>query len=346
MARILIATCRRMVFKLTSKSGAGVCSVSAVAIAIALAVTPIYAVGIQGTMSNFDVFNETSINVYGAEIDLEGVHPAEVAKTYPSHFNIMTATEYTTGTTFGTHLTFKGYNFDPSGYMIPRVGQSTNGHFAVNLPGCEHFGFSVQKQPSATRFFWLDQSYAQLGTTPMSIPNAAWTYVPPAGGGLAAIQAVVVPPPPEIPEIMLPDSIWMKVFVTELDRPVDLEELISGPGTVVPQGVPETEWSLLEGGVPEMAEVSISDLAQSVIRRYEYYKYTGNYDPTDHAPLSTWDHLSPPPGAELGDFIAANMVAANLVDVPEPSGLALILTGLGMSGWMARRRRNWQCRPQ
>lgn len=291
--------------------------------------TPAYATDIQGTMSNFDVFNETNTNVYGAEIDLEGLHANEVSKTYPSHFNSMVATEYNNGGVFGTHLTFKGYNFDPSGYMIPRVGIPTNGHYAVNLPGCEHFGFSVSKQPTNTRFFWLDQGYNQLGTKPLSIPNANWTYVPAAGGNPAAMQAVVAPPPPEVAEVMLPDSIWMKVYVAEIDRPVDLEELISGPGTIVPQDVPETEWSLLEGGVPEMAEIQLADATQSVIRRYEYYEYTGAYDPTDHAPLSNWDMVSPPPVNEMGQFIAANMVAANLAAVPEPTTMLAMVVGVG-----------------
>lgn len=283
---------------------------------------------IQGTMSNFDVFNETSQNVYGAEIDLEGVHPYEVTKTYPAHFDSFLATEYANGALFGTHLTFFGYNFDPSGYMIPRVGQTTNGHFAVDLPGCEHFGFAVQTQPTNTRFFWLDQNQQLIGTHPLSIPNAQWTYVPPVGGGQAVVQAVVVPPPPEDVEPMLPDSIWMKLYVSEIERPVDLMELISGPGTIVPQDVPETEWSLLEGGVPELDEISIADATQAVVRRYEYYEYTGAYDPSEHSPLSTWNQVGAPPDSELGQFIASNMVAANLAVVPEPSSAFFLAIGL------------------
>ena len=71
----------------------------AVALVSVLGIVPVYAgtVGIQGTMSNFDVFNETGTNVYGAELDLDGVHSADVTKTYPSHFNHMTMTDYSSG---------------------------------------------------------------------------------------------------------------------------------------------------------------------------------------------------------------------------------------------------------
>lgn len=309
---------------------------------IATGPTPAYAVGIQGTMSNFDVFNETNQNVYGAELDLEGIHSTDVSKTYPSHFNIMTATEYVNGAVFGTHLTFKEYNFDPSGYMIPRTGQSTNGHFAVNLPGCEHFGFSVTTQPTATRFFWLGQGYNQIGTTPLSIPNPTWTYVPAAiPGNPAVVQAVVQAPAPEIPEALLPDSIWMKVYITELERAVDLEELMSGPGSVAPQDQAEieTEWVLLEGGVAEVDNAPVGANAEAVIRRYEYFKYTGDYT-AEHGPNSQGlDPFGQPYGNELGDFIAANMVAVNLVPVPEPSSILAMLVALGGFAGIAWRRR-------
>jgi len=70
-------------------------------------------------MSNFDVFNETGTNVYGAEIDLEGVQANQVMKTYPSHFSSMTETEYNNGSTFGgTRLIFTGYNFTT---LLPQV---------------------------------------------------------------------------------------------------------------------------------------------------------------------------------------------------------------------------------
>ena len=348
MTGIIIAIYRKIGFRLTGKSRLSIHCVGAGAIAIALAVTPAYAaVGIQGTMSNFDVFNETGNPVYGAELDLEGILSSEVTKTYPSHFSSMTATDYAGG----TRLLFTGYTFGlpaPDNYIIPTVGHSTNGHYAVNLPGCEHFGFSVAKQPTATKFYWLDKNSVTIGTTPLSIPTTTWTYAPPAvPGNPAVMQAVLAPIPPPAP-LQYQDAVWVKTYVTELSRPADLNELISyDPSNIDPNNpsvapqLPsevEAEWELLPGDAPlPEPDIILAEADQSVIRRYEFYKYTGTYDEV-HLPNYQFTGGPLPADAPLGDFIAANMVAVNLV-VPEPSGLALILTGLGMSGWMVCRRR-------
>ncbi len=278
-------------------------------------------VGIQGTMSNFDVFNETGINVFGAEIELEGLHPGQVTRTFPSHFTGMTATEYTSGTTFGTKLVFTGYTFNPPySYIIPRVGQTTNGHYAVNLPGCEHFGFAVASQPRTTAFYWLDEGSHRV-TAALSIPMPTWTYVPAAGGAPAVMQAVLAPPPPP-PIVPYPDAVWVKTFVTELPARADLMELISydplNPDPAHPSVAPllpsevEAEWELLPGDSP-LAEpdIQLADADQAVVRRYEFYQYTGTYDEV-HLPNYQYDGGPLPPDAPLGQFIAANMVAANL----------------------------------
>src|SRR3954467_4309204 len=118
---------------------------------------------IYGTMSNFDVFNETPYKAYGAELELEGVHSADVINTYPSHFDHRTVTEYNNGLTFGTRVDFNGYNFSPTGYLEPTVGTSTNGHACVNTSGCEHFGFSLSSQPTATHYYWIDDNGQRIG---------------------------------------------------------------------------------------------------------------------------------------------------------------------------------------
>jgi hypothetical protein len=264
-------------------------------------------------MSNFDVFNDTPHDAYGCELELEGVHSADVYNTYPSHFDHRTQTEYDNGTTFGTRITFSGYNFDPAGFLPPTVGQSTNGHTCVNTAGCEHFGFAVSAQPTATRYFWTDATGARIGSLPMPVPTPSWSYIPPVGNGNAGLRAEV-----ELPEeehhIQRPDAIWMKVFKTELSRPVKLRELMSGDD-IVPEDAAETEteWELLERGMVDAAEDQVREEDKAIIRRYEFYKYTGDYT-DEHEATSLFDSdINPePPVGELGDFISANMVAANL----------------------------------
>jgi hypothetical protein len=279
--------------------------------------------------------------VYGAKLELDGCHMADVTKTYPSHFTGMAETEYTSGSTFGTRITFTGYTFNPpDNFIISTIGITTNGHYAVNRQGCEHFGFAVATQPTATRFYWLDQG-SHVVTAPLSIPNATWTYVPPAVPGNApVIQAVLAPVPPP-PLVQYPDAVWVKTFVTEMSRQVDLNELISAPhgapDSVAPQlpSEVEAEWELLPGDTPlPEPDIQLAEADQSVVRRYEFYQYTGGYDEL-HLPTSTFTGGTPDP-SELGQFIAANMVAANLA-VPEPSTAVLLLAGLGMAGWMVRR---------
>jgi len=292
----------------------------AAALVVGIAVKPDFAgsVGIQGTMSNFDVFNETGTNVYGAEIDLDGIHSSDVMKTFPSHFTNMTKTDYSNGSTYGTRIVFSGYDFTPAGYITPTVGITTNGHYCVNLPGCEHFGFSTSVQPTATKFYWTDSASHDI-TAPLSIPQPSWSYAPAAGGNPPVVQAVLAPVPPP-PLVQYSDAVWVKTYVTEVSRQVNLSELISSPPAangVAPQlpSEVEAEWELLPGDSPlPEPDIQLADATQSVLRRFEYYQYTGGYDEV-HLPTSTFTGGTPLP-AELGQFIAANMVAANLQMAP------------------------------
>ncbi|MCA9188726.1 MAG: dockerin type I repeat-containing protein, partial [Planctomycetales bacterium] len=272
---------------------------------------------IYGTMSNFDVFNETEIEVHGAEIELEGIHSSDLTRTFPSHFDSKEVLEYNEGANFGVRIKYSGYNFGGANVLAPSVGQSTNGHSCVNTPGCEHFGFSVSgNQPTNARYFWLDDNGNRVGSNPLPIPTPTWSYIPPAvPGGLPRVAAEIHVPEREV-HVQKPDSIWMKVYKTEIERPVDLMELLSG-GDVVPEdaGETETEWELLEGGKMDKAEDEVPEGKAAVIRRYEFFEYTGRYD-EEHEPLSLFldEDMDEPPAGELGQFIAANMVAANLIE--------------------------------
>ncbi len=282
-----------------------------------LIASPYVEASIYGTLSNFDTYNETEIDSYGAEIELEGVHPEDLYRTFPSHYDNEARIFYQEGANFGTRIKYSGYNFTTDGYLPANtVGQSTNGHACVGTAGCEHFGFSLTGvQPTATRFYWLDQNGQRIGTMPESIATPTWNYVANPGGAPRLGAIVEVPEPVEvIPQ--RPDSIWMKVFKTEIDRPVDLMELMSD-NAIIPDniGEQETEWELLEGGLGKQqeAEDDVPEGKYAVIRRYEYFEYTGLYD-EEHEPISIFldEDLPEPPLGELGQFISANMVAANL----------------------------------
>src|SRR4051812_41157702 len=48
---------------------------------------------IYGTMSNFDVFNQSTVDAYGAEMDLERAHSKQMTNTYPSHYSSKSQTD-------------------------------------------------------------------------------------------------------------------------------------------------------------------------------------------------------------------------------------------------------------
>jgi hypothetical protein len=128
-----------------------------------------------------------------------------------------------------------------------------------------------------------------------------------------------VPPQPQFGEAK-----WVKIFKTELPRQVDLGELLTD-NPVVPEDttVVETPWKLLQFN-PNSAKSGtltsqggLGSGSHSVIRRYEYYKYTGTYDPLTHQATCGGGvvECTAPADGELGDYIGAQMVGAN-VGVP------------------------------
>jgi hypothetical protein len=122
-------------------------------------------------------------------------------------------------------------------------------------------------------------------------------------------------------------AIWVKVFQRECPDHLALEELVSD-SPAVPQGNDaaevEIEWQIRQAlptcdelGNPLPAnnsmllEKDLNETSNALTRRYEFYKYTGVYDPETNEALPISD--SPLNATDLGNYIGSQMAAANLV---------------------------------
>jgi hypothetical protein len=245
-----------------------------------------------------------------------------------------------------------------SGTPIPATANIVNliaGHQCWSLglgaayptSGCEHFGVGLIRTPTATTYRWLVGDPAtgiisQFAGAPVAIAQPALAVVPAAPGLAPEVQAVINAPAPVAPAHRYGRAEWVKVYKTENAGRVDLDQLIiDGAGNVVPNkdnAVAETEWKLLQfditnpdkGSSQLKSHGSPNGNSHSVIRRYEFFKYSGavvapgGTSGKKGAQLSTDDQeasrcprdaagecTEPAPG-ELGDFIGAQMAAANL----------------------------------
>jgi len=336
----------------------------AAALAIVSYSTPTLASPIFGSLGNFDVINDTNQVCRGFEIELEGVHPADIAYTFGSPYNryldpVKVATPSGTGTivryasAFGGSTWAVGTPFqDPNNPII------TGGHQLyfggdpnyLQQPG-DHFGVALNGNPTNTIYRWLfgdaTGNLTPAGTN-AKIPAPIWNVQPPANPAApAAVQVVVPALPKENPGDLFGEAMWVKVFVTEAAQPAELDHLLVG-NPAVPDGKDpaevEIEWQILQtgkGGGLDEVDSGLNDLganAKSITRRYEFYKYTGPYDVDGEA-------LEENPGANLefvGAFLGGQNAALNLdaFVVPEPGTLALLAIGLaGMAGYRGGRRK-------
>lgn len=334
--------------------------------------------GVIGMLGNFDVINDTGKTAHGFEIDLEGLHASQVTDTFggagrgfptgrgfdPANsverYGSPIITEYSNGATFGTRVTYRGVfdgsNWDygtPSGTFITPGDNCWSGGglgYSAGTP-CDHFGVGTSANPLNVTYNWLLETAIAgvLTNGTVTLPAPTWSVVqpppPPPGQPPAppVVEAKIVAPQPVDPDLFGP-AIWVKVFTTELEDPVGLEELVAD-NPKVKKAVTEVEWQLLQRdpGNPDSGKLEsgygapVGPNAASILRRYEFFKYAGPYDPETNEALVGSDSL--PTDAELGDYLGAQNAALNLDiaqipnppagQIPEPASAALLLVGLG-----------------
>lgn len=295
-----------------------------------------------------------------------GFDPANSVQRYGSP----SITEYANGTVFGTRVTYMGL-FDSSSntwdYGTPSVAAGTfvtpgdNCWSGGGLPGagygpgtpCDHFGVGTLGNPSKTTYSWLLETATPgvLTNGTVTLPAPAWTVAPavPPVANAQPIQVVAqIQAPAPQNEAQFGEAIWVKVFTTELEQDAELEQLVGG-NQVIDQAVTEIEWQLLQKdpGNPNSGQLEsglgapVGPNAASIIRRYEFYKFAGQYDEETHeAKFAVGFGDSNPGPDDVGDYLGSQNAAVNLnvAAVPEPENVVLMLAGLGLIAFAKRRR--------
>lgn len=365
----------------------------AMAVAVSMAIAPgVSSASVFGYLGNFDVINDTGSTAHGFEIELEGLRISDITDTFggvgrgfPSgrgfdpltsveRYGAPTLTENWNGTTFVTKVTylglFDGNSWDygtPSGsFITPGDNCWSGGGVGYSaLTPCDHFGVGTTATASKTTYSWLVESATPgvLSNGVVNLPAPVWNVIPNADVGLPPVVAAQIQAPAPENEAQFGEAIWVKVFTTEFEDPIGLEELVGG-NAKVEQAVTETEWQLLQTdpGNPLAGQLEsgygapVGPNAASILRRYEFYKYSGEYDPETHEAWVTFSDshpndpnnpndpiypFDPTKTVDLGTYLGAQNAAVNLAAVPESETYAMLLVGLGLVGFMVRRRKRY-----
>ena len=303
------------------------------------------AIAMAGNYQNFDVLNNTGAPTCGFEMEVYGVSKSQVTRIFPSNFNA-----FVIRYGFGTATDFPGgvlvrwaSPYDPvtktftACTPVPPTLRSVPGDscWTIGMPstyyvaGCEHFGISTaySVNPTKINYRWLAPDPANPGTlipnvNYVNLPAPIWVAQPPVNPALPPVIIAEIPAPPP-PPAKFGEAQWVKVYKNELQRKVDLDELVGDNAAVVPADAAhlEVSWDLLQADPPGGNQRRRGKLAnqgnlgkggRAVIRRYEFYKYAGASDPiTNEALCADLTCTAPSPG-ELGDAIGAQNAAANL----------------------------------
>lgn len=312
-----------------------------------------------GTLSNFDVVNDTPEPCHGFEIELEDLHPDDVPYTFggsyirygtpevlditvdPTHPRVLVRYRFYDGSRWA-ETPVAPANITPGGHDCYANGPIGN----YQGSGCEHFGVSLRATPTKTTYRWLvavdpgdPNTLFNSVPQPVNIPVPVWNVVPnPAGGGLN-VRAEVEPVEEEN-HAQYGEPQWMKVFKIESElelQPEDLVKLLLGvDGGILPDETEiETEWKLIQSkpgdaeGEDEDADVKedrVGDGKHSVIRRYEFYRYTGPRDPENNEAEPCIDDDQPVPAdapvedcTDLGEFVGAQNAAVGVDAEADPT---------------------------
>ncbi len=317
-------------------------------IASAPALVHAQTVVMAGNYQNFDVLNNTGGEACGFEMEVHGVSSSQITRIFPSNFNAgVIRYGFGTATDFpgGVYVRWESpYDAASGRYTtctpVPPTLTTVPGEscWTLGMPatyataGCEHFGISTfLVNPTNIIYRWLVADPANPGKlmysdASVSLPAPVWVVTPPAAPALPPVVVAQIQARPAPQPVLFGDAQWLKVYKTELVAPVNaVDDLVGDNAAVVPEDAAELEsnWTLLQAD-PQVVEGNkkqrgkfanqgnLGNGHHAVVRRYEYYKYAGAYDPITHEALCADGTCTAPSAGELGDAIGAQNAAANL----------------------------------
>lgn len=306
-------------------------------------------VTMYGALSNFDVINDTGQPTYGFEIEIHGVSSIG-GSFYWNRYGMPLVTPTADGT--GVYVRYlakwdansQAFNTSTPVAVHPTA---TNGHqcvmgtFGYDTSGCEHFGVWTMANPATTVYRWLiadPNNAGQLMTygSAVAIPAPVWLIVPPAAPAepvqiIAQVEPVIPPPPAKL----YGEAQWMKTYKTENDRQVGLDELLVDNPAIVPNDAAqlETAWDLMQVDLTSNSRKkqkrgTLGGRSHAVVRRFEFYKFTGTIDPVTGQAICADGTCTAPADTEVGDFIGAQNAAVNL-NIPAQYQVAVTVSGDG-----------------
>ncbi|MCX6591593.1 MAG: hypothetical protein NTZ56_08720 [Acidobacteria bacterium] len=316
---------------------------------------------LYGTLSNFDVINDTGQTTHGFEIELYNVNNVSPYTFSGNRYGSAQITPIPGGYVLRWASSYDAANqrFTQTTPLAPPNPTATNGHqcvmgnFNYQNSGCEHFGASGSGNLGASSAaYWLIEDPNNPGQLirygqAVAIPMPYWVMQPPVRPAAPPVVAVrinppIPAPPPAPPVVVGPPppqfgpAQWMKTYKTENARKVFLDELIAD-NPIVPEDEAhlETAWDLLQNdrldvsnGRQRQKRGELGGNSQAVVRRFEFYKYSGPVDPVTGQALCADGTCSAPSPGELGGFIGAQNAAAN-IEVPPNFPVTVTVSGDG-----------------
>lgn len=304
---------------------------------------------IYGSLSNFDIANDTGLVCHGFEIDLDGVQPSDILGTF-------TATRYGAPeilpTATGAKVRWKSAYDASTGQWQTRTLQHTVPWFSgqcyswvpgtYDNGGCEHFGTWTPANTTKVTSRWLcEDSNAPGSLTPIdpptAVPYANYYVNPPAAANNPPqlVAEVEAPEPAEAPSLY-GDAQWIRSYVMQLPRAPTLEELMADNPDAVPMNLNqlEADYQVIQdepvaGGTGNRRRKrnsgNIDPTTRSVVRRIETWSFTGSYDPITHEALCLDLVCNAPDATEIGELLAVQMTAANV----QPDSVVVTRVGGG-----------------